>query len=80
MGIHNELKLLIIHEAVDLKKTSGLLIYLNSQIATHEESPGSLQSQNSQPSTEFLVMERAAAEGDKNFFPLIIKAPSQTWA
>jgi hypothetical protein len=80
MGIHNKLKLLIIHEAVDLKKTSGLLIYLNSQIAIHEESPGSLQSQNNQPSTALRVIETAAADGDKNFFPLIIKAPSQTWA
>ena len=80
MGIQEKLKLLIIHGAVELKKTLGPLIYLSTQIFTHEEFPGSLQSQNNQPSTELRVIDAAAAEGDKNFFPFIIKALLITWA
>jgi hypothetical protein len=71
--------LVIIYEVVELKKTPGSFGYLSAQIFTHEEFPGSLQSQNSQPSTALRVIVTAAADGDKNFFPFMIKAPSQTW-
>jgi len=39
----------------------------------HEDAPGGLQSQNSQPFTELRVIVIAAAEGDKNSFEM----PSQ---
>jgi hypothetical protein len=47
-------------------------------IFVHEDAPGGLQSQNNQPSTELRVIVIAAAEGDKNSFPFIIKAPLLT--
>ena len=44
----------------------------------HEDAPGVLQSQNNQPSEELRVIAIAAAQGDKNSLPFIIKAPLDT--
>jgi hypothetical protein len=44
-------------------------------MSIHVDAPGGLQSQNNQPSTALRVIVIAAAQGDKNSFPFIIKAP-----